>query len=316
MNTDSGQGIDPGQCNAPGATPPHSLIAPAPLVREDRSVKDFEGRVVAITGAAGGIGRATALAFAGRGAALALADIEREGLSAVERELRGQGRRVLARAVDVARAEEMERFADEVWGLFGRVDILVNNAGIALNGFLEDMQLADWRRILDVNLWGVIHGCHYFYPRMGRQAGGGHIVNVASMAALGPLPASTAYCATKSAVLGLSESLRIEASRHGVGVSTICPGMVATGIGRTLKMVSGVPGRTAEETRRAIDGLMRRHGARPERVAAAIVGAVETNARIVTVGPEAFAVDVLRRLSRPVYDTVMERALVALLGKG
>ena len=313
MNTDSGQGIDPGQCNAPGATPPHSLIAPAPLVREDRSVKDFEGRVVAITGAAGGIGRATALAFAGRGAALALADIEREGLSAVGRELRGQGRRVLARAVDVARAEEMERFADEVWGLFGRVDILVNNAGIALNGFLEDMQLADWRRILDVNLWGVIHGCHYFYPRMGRQAGGGHIVNVASMAALGPLPASTAYCATKSAVLGLSESLRIEASRHGVG-PTICPGWWP----RDRKDAEDGPGFRAdgEETRRAIDGLMRRHGARPERVAAAIVGAVETNARIVTVGPEAFAVDVLRRLSRPVYDTVMERALVALLGKG
>jgi NAD(P)-dependent dehydrogenase (short-subunit alcohol dehydrogenase family) len=279
-------------------------------------VKNFEGRVVAITGGAGGIGRATALAFAGRGAVTALADVDRDELAAVEAELRGAGRRVLARVVNVARAEEMERFANEVWGLFGRVDVLVNNAGIALNGFLEDMELSDWRRILDVNVWGVIHGCHYFYPRMARQAGGGHIVNVASMAALGPLPASTAYCATKSAVLGLSEALRIEAARRGVGVSTICPGVVATGIGRTLKMVSGVPGRTAEETRRAIDELMRRHGARPERVAAAIVGAMESNARVVTVGPEAFAVDLLRRLSRPAYDAVMGRALDALLGKG
>jgi NAD(P)-dependent dehydrogenase (short-subunit alcohol dehydrogenase family) len=128
--------------------------------------KDFCGQVVVVTGAASGIGRETARAFAGRGAELALADIDRAGLLDVEADLRRDGRRVLARAVDVSRAEEMERFANEVYGLLGRTDVLVNNAGIAINGFVEDMELTDWRRIVDVNVWGVIHGCHFFYPRM------------------------------------------------------------------------------------------------------------------------------------------------------
>jgi NAD(P)-dependent dehydrogenase (short-subunit alcohol dehydrogenase family) len=276
--------------------------------------KDFCGQVVVVTGAASGIGRETARAFAGRGAELALADIDRAGLLDVEADLRRDGRRVLARAVDVSRAEEMERFANEVYGLLGRTDVLVNNAGIAINGFVEDMELTDWRRIVDVNVWGVIHGCHFFYPRMAR-AGRGHVVNVSSMAALGPLPASAAYGATKSAVLGLSEALRIEAARHGVGVSTICPGVVATGIGRTLKMVSGARGRSAEQARQAIGTMMQKHGVRPERVAAAIVRAVETNARIVPVGAEAFALDVLRRASRPLYDVVMRGTLRTILGR-
>jgi short-subunit dehydrogenase len=116
-------------------------------------------------------------------------------------------------------------------------------------------------------------------------------------------------------VLGLSEALRIEAARHGVGVSTICPGVVATGIGRTLKMVSGARGRSAEQARQAIGTMMQKHGVRPERVAAAIVRAVETNARIVPVGAEAFALDVLRRASRPLYDVVMRGTLRTILGR-
>jgi NAD(P)-dependent dehydrogenase (short-subunit alcohol dehydrogenase family) len=278
-------------------------------------VRDFSGRVVVVTGAASGIGRATALAFAARGADVAVCDIDRAGLAAVEAELRGAGRRVLAQAVDVSRAEEVGAFCEAVYGAFGRADVLVNNAGIALGGLCEDMTLADWRRIVAVNVWGVIHGCHFFYPPMARR-GEGHIVNLASMAALGPLPATTAYCATKSAVLGLSESLRIEAARRGVGVTTVCPGAVATGIGRTLRMVTGARGLDAAEVARRIGSWIERRGLRPESAAAAIVRAVETNARLVPLGAEAHAIDLLRRAHRPSYDALMALVLRLIVGRG
>ena len=134
---------------------------------------DYSGKIVAITGAASGIGREIARAFAARGADLSLADIDEGGLQETGDELESRGRKVYAQAVDVSAAEEVESFCDNTYREMGRVDILCNNAGIGLTGRLEDTTLEDWREIVDIDLWGVVYGCHYFYPRMIEQGGGG-----------------------------------------------------------------------------------------------------------------------------------------------
>jgi NAD(P)-dependent dehydrogenase (short-subunit alcohol dehydrogenase family) len=276
-------------------------------------MKDFRGKVVAITGAASGIGRATALAFAERGADVALADIDREGLAQVDALVRGKGRRAISDVVDVAREENVGAFCELVYEEFGRTDVLCNNAGVAVGGMFEDTGLNDWRWILGVNVWGVIYGCHYFYPRMIAQGRGGHIVNTASMAALGPLPGTVAYCCTKAAVLAFSEALRIEAARHGIGVSAVCPGIVATNVGRRLRMVSGTRRTDAAGFARKVDALIRRRNYPPEDAAAAVVRAVERNEGVAPVGIEAHAVDLLHRFHRGLHDAVMARALRMIL---
>jgi NAD(P)-dependent dehydrogenase (short-subunit alcohol dehydrogenase family) len=277
-------------------------------------MKDLRGKVVAITGAAGGIGRAAAEAFAARGARLALADIDGEALGTAARALQAGGAAVEARRADVAVAADVEAFRDAALEAFGRVDVLVNNAGIAVNGFLEDMALGDWERLLGVDLWGVIHGCHFFYPGMAAR-GAGHIVNVASMAGLVPLPASAAYCAAKSAVVGLSAALRLDAARHGVGVSVVCPGVVSTGMGRALSFVSRTRRLEATELKSRIGAMMTRLGHRPQGVAEAIVRAVRTDAGVAAVGAEALALDLLRRAHRGAYDAATAGLLRFLLAR-
>jgi NAD(P)-dependent dehydrogenase (short-subunit alcohol dehydrogenase family) len=263
----------------------------------------FEGKVAVVTGAASGIGRETARLFASRGARMAVADIDGDGLESLRRELEEGGREVLAVRVDVAQAQEVERFCEEVYGRFGRADVLVNNAGVGLGGLMEDLSLEDWRWLLGINLWGVIHGCHYFYPRMVEQ-GGGHIVNLSSAAALGFLPGLIAYNVSKYAVLGLSESLRAEAARHRVGVSAICPGIVKTNITVNSPVRSGVRGRPPEAVLSRVDRLYRRRGYPPEKVAEAIVKAVEKNKGVVPVTPETYILDLVRRLSRSLYGRI------------
>jgi len=266
-------------------------------------LREIYGRAVAVTGAASGIGRETALAFARRGAHLAICDIDEAGLEKVGRELEGLGCLVHAERVDVAWAEEVERFRDNVFGRFGRVDVLVNNAGIAVGGPMERLSLDDWRRVVGVNLWGVIHGCHYFYPRMVEQ-GGGSIVNVASMAAFAPFPGFTAYVCTKYGVLGLSESLRAEAARHGVSVSAVCPGVVNTPIYEDMeyRLSGAYPSRRFGSLAKRVAVRL---GSSPSRVAEAVVEAVECRRGVVAVGRGAGTVDLLHRLSRASFGLAM-----------
>ena len=157
----------------------------------------------------------------------------------VRQELEGQGCLVYSEVVDVSRAEEMERFRDNVFDRFGRCDVLVNNAGIAIGGPMEHIPLEGWQRIVGINLWGVIHGCHFFYPRMIEQGGGAASSTSPPPRPTRRAPGLAAYACTKHGVLGLSETMRIEGARHGIHVSTICPGVVNTPIYNRIEMNVG-----------------------------------------------------------------------------
>ncbi len=200
----------------------------------------IQGKVVLITGAASGIGRAIANDLASRECILLLGDIDASSLEDTALSLQQSGATVEAHPLDVRDASAVQRFVEAASRRFGRIDYLFNNAGINLFAELLDTTLDDWSKLIDVNLWGVVHGVQAAYPTMCDQ-GFGHIVNFASVAGIAPTPAEGAYAATKHAVVGLSMALRIEAAAHGVGVSVVCPGAVDTPILTKSKVVKFDP---------------------------------------------------------------------------
>jgi len=191
---------------------------------------NLEGRVAVITGAATGIGLATAQRFRAYGMKLALADNDETELTAVVRELGGtRPDEVLGVPTDVSRLADVERLRDQTWQRLGPASVLMNNAGTGLGGGPWE-RYEEWKRVIDVNLWGVIHGARLAaYRRMARQ-GHGHIVNVASLAGLLGSPLMTAYSMTKSGVVMFSRMLRSEGEELGVKVSVVCPSFIQTGI--------------------------------------------------------------------------------------
>jgi NAD(P)-dependent dehydrogenase (short-subunit alcohol dehydrogenase family)/pimeloyl-ACP methyl ester carboxylesterase len=256
----------------------------------------MRGRLAVVTGAGSGIGRATALALAAAGADVVAADINVSSAGETALSAGADGGRIEARAVDVGDADAMERFAAAVVDELGVPDIVVNNAGIGMAGPFLDTTRADWERIIDINLWGVIHGSRLFARAMVDAGVAGHIVNVASAAAYTPSRALPAYSTTKAAVLMLSESIRAELGDAGIGVTAICPGIIDTNITRTLHVV----GAGAEEERRLQERGARAYGLRgygPEGVARAIVRVVRTNPAVLPVTPEAHVLRTLSRLS-------------------
>lgn len=194
----------------------------------------FNNSVIFITGAGSGIGRHLALGAAQRGAIVWCTDIDGASAERVAGECAAVGAQARARALDVTDAADVQRAVDEIVARDGRLDLCFNNAGIGFAGEFRDSTSEQWRRVLDVNVMGVVHVAHAAFRQMVAQ-GSGHLVITASLAGLIPTPGLTAYGASKHAVLSLSNSLRLEGEGLGVRVSAVCPGFVESNIyNRTL----------------------------------------------------------------------------------
>ncbi|MFA1550666.1 SDR family NAD(P)-dependent oxidoreductase [Actinomadura chokoriensis] len=267
----------------------------------------FDGALAVVTGAGSGIGRAIALALAESGASVIAADIDLPAAERTVTRAKTVGAGGAAYQVDVADAGAMEAFAAEVKDAHRVPDIVVNNAGIALAGPFLDTELDDWHRIVDVNLWGVIHGCRLFGRQMRDRVAalpnkpdkpnlGGHIVNISSASAFAPWRAMPAYCTTKAAVLMLSESLRAELAGHRIGVTAVCPGFVSTDLVKNGSFVEGdtaAPGKLRQRGQQAIQ--LRNYP--PEKVAERVVHAIVKNKPVVPVNFEGHLLHALSRVS-------------------
>jgi short-subunit dehydrogenase len=267
-------------------------------------VRSFDGRVVAITGAGSGIGRALAVSLAGRGALLALSDVSADGLAGTVDLVKAAGaREVRSDVVDVASARALTQWAADVVGQFGRVNVLVNNAGVSLTGDVVDLDPADMQWVVDINFWGVVRGTHAFLPHL-IASGDGHVVTMSSLFGLVSVPGQSMYNATKYAVRGFSEALREEmlVAGHPVGVTVVHPGGVRTAIVRAGRSSAG-------EDHAAMARLFDERLARmsPERAAEIILRGVLRGKPRVLVGIDAHLVHQLARLVGARYQDVVAR---------
>ena len=260
---------------------------------------DFHGKTALVTGAASGIGRATAIAFAKAGASLVICDVDEPRLRETEAMVRALGRTVFAKRVDVASKDEMRELAEGVHRHHGALDVLVNNAGVGLGGGFLDTTLEDWSWIVGINLMGVVHGCHYFVPKMVERGRGGHVVNVSSAAGFTASEVLVAYCTTKYAVLGLSEAMRLELKKHHIGVTAICPGIINTPITKNTRL-RGKSAQPGVQERVVAFYQKRNYG--PEKVAERILDAVARDRAVVPVSPEAWAFYFMKRLSPALFE--------------
>ena len=238
-------------------------------------VKDLRDKKTLITGAASGIGRATAIAAGAKGADLFLTDVNADALTSAADEIRAAGGIVsYSRALDISDHDAVVAMASEIHAAHGSLDVVMNIAGISTWGTVDELQHEHWRRLVDINLMGPIHVIECFVPQMIEAGRGGHLVNVSSAAGLFGLPWHAAYSATKFGLRGLSEVLRFDLRRHDIGVSLVCPGGVDTGLVRTVEIVG------VDRSDPRIQKLIRRfqaHAVTPERAAAAIISGVEKN---------------------------------------
>lgn len=246
----------------------------------------FRGKLVLITGGGSGIGRETALAFARRGAEVVLSDVNLVAAKETAVMIDETGGTAHAYELDVAEEAAVQAHADEVAEKHGVPDVLINNAGIGQAGPFLDTPSKVFSRVVDINLYGVVNGCRAFGEKMVNRGSGGHIVNLSSMAAYVPQQSLTAYSTSKAAVFMFSDCLRAELAESGIGVSTICPGVVHTNITASTQF-SGISTEAETEKQQKFDRLYKKRNYTPDKVAERIVAAVAKEKSIVPVTPEA-----------------------------
>ncbi len=250
-------------------------------------MENLKDSVAVVTGAGDGMGRAMSLAFAAQGAHLVLADIDRQRLERVEAEAQQFGVEVLTTLTDVSDAEAVQAMADATYERFERCNVLCNNAGVvsSLGTPIKDLGLDAWDWVLDVNVKGVVHGLRAFLERMLEGGEPGHILNTASIAGLNIGAGGGAYGASKHAVVAISRSLRAELAGTNLGVSVLCPGLVATGlVANTRSLAEARTDRSEDERAAGIDpetmerlGHVLDDGMKPERVAEMVLDSIRSN---------------------------------------
>ncbi len=239
-------------------------------------------QVVLLTGAGSGLGAAMARRFARAGFRVAVTDINAARAQQVSDELTAAGSTSLYAELDTTCDADWQKAAELVAGQWGRVNVLVNNAGVAAAGRCEETSLADWQWIIDIDLMGVVRGCHYFLPEIRQEGAAGrlaHIINMASFAGFSAMPGLSAYGTTKAAVIALSEHLFTELDGSGVGVSVVCPSFVATNLMESFRS-------TQNGTRQTVERWMKHSPLSADDVAEIIFSAMQKRRFMVLTHPK------------------------------
>ena len=274
-------------------------------------MQGFAGKVAVVTGAGSGIGQALAVELARSGAKVAISDVNMEGLTQTEEQLKAIGASFKSDRLDVTEREAFLAYADSVKEHFGKVNQIYNNAGIAFTGDVEVSQFKDIERVMDVDFWGVVNGTKAFLPHL-IASGDGHVVNVSSVFGLFAVPGQAAYNSAKFAVRGFTEALRQEmgAAGHPVAVTTVHPGGIKTAIARNATAAEGVD---PEQLAQLFDKRLARTS--PQRAAEIILDAVRKKKARVLVGTDAKLLDVMVRVAGPYYQQLFGPFMGRLMPK-
>ena len=264
---------------------------------------NWSASVAVVTGAGSGMGRCLAQQLAERGAALALADVNEQGLAETVSLLDAAKGKVTRHIVNVAEEGQVKRFAEDVEAQHGRSTVLFNNAGVALLGHFEEISVADFRWLMDINFWGVVYGTAYFLPLLKKEKWA-HIVNTSSLLGFFGAAGQSAYCASKFAVRGFTESLHHELLGTNVGVTCVHPGFVRTAIATSAKEGARAGAKLRTESLERFQKVAR---TAPEVAAAKILRGVERGAMRVLIGADAYFVDIWQRLRPTGYWNMLAR---------